>query len=1058
MDRSGKGAGPGLNNSMSSQNREGTATENQYQNHISHPIHHGSHPIQEHFNNASRKEPRNIHIPIADGMLTASPPTLPPNKMKSQPDHRSSSFQEYQQRQQQQQQNATKSMLSTNYNPNMMLQKQIMLQQQQQQQTTHLLQRQQLMLEQQIQSSMMANNPGGVPPRYNALPPGAAAAAAPVIFNMRQPPTTTDPPMLPHQQLSGMNTMMPGVPLSQAGMMMMGQHQSLQSQVGVPTMMGGMGQLQSQVVPSQQQQLSPQRATFPVLRAVPTMPNTGAAAAQQPTQNSSSSSSQASVQVVPSSHVMGQQTQLSPQKPSQPRWQQLQGASVPTMPNTGATATTAATQPNQNPSTSPQDMQTLLQIQTLLQNPLIKPNLRLPEGWHTVWSSKHHRWYCFQAGTNATLWEPSSMMKLISMNNPAQNYEHLNLLDKSSQLSTAAATTQVDDGMTDADDATNTLNNMKRGDEVVMVGGNGATFTILDILRDGDKTSVKIVDCNSGNFATVDISALRPYMAAAASAATDAKIKAMAEGEQGNKEGVDVSSPPSSQNMGKAARIHYELQIKAMHSRGMPSPTSASAVSEKWKSPIEAEEYANARRRAMMDLEVQRTVQQEQELAQLTQHSVTTSPSTAVPSERPQYFHNSNTSQYGSAVDPRKVKDAMIQAQLREDLKIQLSQRQGTVQEQQLIQGALAQQVPLRLGTAQEEHMIQEALKLRAQNDIAAAMEFQARNGISATAASSYPQTNHQTRASLEQQVQAGIASAASAASLLMARNQHHQQRDAHSLASASRCAYSLASASCGSITGSLLSASELKSLENLSASELKSLENLFVGATTTPQGSVRPRVRGGGGGDSISIGNLSLPSMSVGTVSEFGDKTPLGSVARACRQSFTNSLQSQSMMSFGTISDFGVRSKSYQRNAEAFENSSMHSAEHLTEVARAKAYLNSQRSKSSSSAGSASSRGKDDHSRDNGPRSVSFKEDEESNSRLEAVAALAALCGGSSQGSSREGNSRHGDTHMADSNGQPPYLPPTITPRGKKKKRSLSSYYREMKSATRDDGMDVDE
>ena len=642
------------------------------------------------------------------------------------------------------------------------------------------------------------------------------------------------------------------------------------------------------------------------------------------------------------------------------------------------------------------------------------------------------------------------MLKLMNMNNPAQNYEHLNLLDKAPQPMTAAATTQGDDGMPDADDATKTLNNMKRGDEVVMVGGNGATFTILDILRDGDKTSVKIGDCNSGKFATVDISALRPYKAAAASAAAaddDAKSKAMSEGEHGSREGVDVSSPPSYQKMGKAARIDYELQMKTMHSRGMPLPTSASAVSEKWKSPIVAEEYDKARRKAMIDLEVQRIVQQEQEQAQLTHPSVMTAPSTAVPSERPQYFHNSNTSQYGSAVVPRKMKDAMIQAQLREDLERQLSQRQCTVQEQQLIQGALARQVPLRLGTAQEEHMIREALKLREQNNIAAVRN----GGVSATTASSYLRTNHQTRESLEQQVQAGIAAATSAASLLMTRNQHQQQRDAHSLASASRCAHSLASASCGSITGSLLS------------SELQSLENLFVGATTTPQGSVRtapgsvrPGVQGGGGGegggDSISIGNLSLPSISVGTVSEFGDKSMRsslapGSAAHARKHSCSNSLQSKmEHSSFGTISDFGLRSKSSSGamgTVEALENSSMHSEGHQAEVARAKAYLNSQRSKSSSSAGSAS------------VLSFSSKEDEESNSRLEAVAALAALCEGSSQGLSREGN---GDTHMADSNCQPPKISPRGKKKKKKKKPSLSSYYREVKLTTRDDGMDVDD
>ena len=287
--------------------------------------------------------------------------------------------------------------------------------------------------------------------------------------------------------------------------------------------------------------------------------------------------------------------------------------------------------------------------------------------------------------------------------------------------------------------------------------------------------------------------------------------------------------------------------------------------------------------------------------------------------------------------------------------------------------------------------------------------------------------------------MQAGIASAASAASLLMARNQHHQQLDAHSLASASRCAHSFASASCGSITGSLLS-----------ASELKSLENLFVGATTTPQGSVRSRVRGGGGGDSISIGNLSLPSMSVGTVSEFGDKSMRsslapGSAAHARKHSCSNSLQSKmEHSSFGTISDFGLRSKSSSGamgTVEALENSSMHSEGHQAEVARAKAYLNSQRSKSSSSAGSAS------------VLSFSSKEDEESNSRLEAVAALAALCEGSSQGLSREGN---GDTHMADSNCQPPKISPRGKKKKKKKKPSLSSYYREVKSTTRDDGMDV--
>jgi len=71
-----------------------------------------------------------------------------------------------------------------------------------------------------------------------------------------------------------------------------------------------------------------------------------------------------------------------------------EGESPPTPTPTGAT----------NNSQQPQQ-----DIATQLQNPSVKPRLKLREGWICVWSKSQKRWYFFDTKTNKSVWDPEQV-------------------------------------------------------------------------------------------------------------------------------------------------------------------------------------------------------------------------------------------------------------------------------------------------------------------------------------------------------------------------------------------------------------------------------------------------------------------------------------------------------------------------------------------------------------------------------------------------------------------------------------------------------------------------
>ena len=312
------------------------------------------------------------------------------------------------------------------------------------------------------------------------------------------------------------------------------------------------------------------------------------------------------------------------------------------------------------------------------------------------------------------------------------------------------------------------------------------------------------------------------------------------------------------------------------------------------------------------------------------------------------------------------------------------------------------------------------------QKQLNSKLKEQLKQGLeTATAASNERyQQEIRTRQELEQQMKQGIEVAARAASMLLESEQtllRGQSSDNQSLATIDMSGRSGGGASV------------------LSASEILRLQELFDGATTSsapPLGFVpvaAPRTSGSRSIKSRHSGGYDNRSMKEQSV-------------KSKESTFISGLEDMSLpsTSMGEISDFteqqtrtqpvnnNPRRSSQDSIAEGSEHSSVYSVAFQEEAQRARSYMERLNSKSSSVEESRDPKRPSSQKDVDNPAS----NDEESESRLQAIAALAQMCAPTDMDIAEE---------TPEAQTSPPQLPSAVL--RKKQRKSLSSYYREMKA-----------
>jgi len=322
------------------------------------------------------------------------------------------------------------------------------------------------------------------------------------------------------------------------------------------------------------------------------------------------------------------------------------------------------------------------------------------------------------------------------------------------------------------------------------------------------------------------------------------------------------------------------------------------------------------------------------------------------------------------------------------------------------------------------QNQIREQLKQQLKRELKNAST--ARRGSSTT---SY-EHEKQTRDALQRQIQQGLEAATTAASMLLARESTSDDQTIGTI----------------SISG------------RSGGSNLSALERLFVDAQSLTQrsetsvgsrlsmakrhGKSSNSIRGGDSGSDLIDGleDMSLPSMSMGDVSEFGASTVMSKRSRLSRGG-------------GSKDSLGSGSKTI---AEGSENSgSLHSEAFQEEAAKARDFIARQKSSASVSS------------------SVEEVGSVESSKRMEAVAALTLMSSSSlpskaSSGFSKENSNRSVSFMELQAPPQPVAVPvaaaPTVNMETeqasislRKERKSLSSFYRDsIKTTTCDDDEDM--
>ena len=354
------------------------------------------------------------------------------------------------------------------------------------------------------------------------------------------------------------------------------------------------------------------------------------------------------------------------------------------------------------------------------------------------------------------------------------------------------------------------------------------------------------------------------------------------------------------------------------------------------------------------------------------------------------------------------------------------------------------------------KQLVQQATKeaILEQKQLNNKLKEQLRQGLeTATAASDESsgflryQQEIRKRQELEQQMQQGIEVAARAASMLLESEQailRGQSSDNQSLATIDISGRSGGGAS-------VLSASEIQRLQELfdgataGSAQLRQQQqqqrnNSGIGVASTPpsfvpvaasktSGSRSTKPRHSGGYDNRSVKqqsvkskdstlisgleDMSLPSMSIGEISDFTEPpTRIPPV--------NNNIRRGDSIAEGSEHSSSVYSEAFKEEAE-----------------RARSYMERLSSKSSKSSS--------DNMEAHDPADDPSSNDDESESRLQAVAALTRMCASSSLKSKDMDIDEEPPEAQTSS---PPQQPSSTTAISRKKKRkSLSSYYREMKA-----------
>ena len=289
----------------------------------------------------------------------------------------------------------------------------------------------------------------------------------------------------------------------------------------------------------------------------------------------------------------------------------------------------------------------------------------------------------------------------------------------------------------------------------------------------------------------------------------------------------------------------------------------------------------------------------------------------------------------------------------------------------------------------------------------------------------------------LELQMQQGIEVAARAASMILESEQallRGQSSDNQSLATIDMSGRSGGGASV------------------LSASEIQRLQELFDGATAgSAQLRQQQQQRNNSGIGVASTPPSFVPVAASKTSGSRSSTKPRRSGAQSVKSkdSLISGLEDMSLpsMSIGEISDFTeppTRIPPVNNNirrgdsiAEGSEHSSVYSEAFKEEAERARTYMERLSSKSSKSSS--------DNMEPHDPADDPSSNDDESESRLQAVAALTRM-GASSSLKSKDMDIDEDPPEAQTSS--PPQQPPSTTAISRKKQRkSLSSYYREMKA-----------
>ena len=325
------------------------------------------------------------------------------------------------------------------------------------------------------------------------------------------------------------------------------------------------------------------------------------------------------------------------------------------------------------------------------------------------------------------------------------------------------------------------------------------------------------------------------------------------------------------------------------------------------------------------------------------------------------------------------------------------------------------------------QNQIREQLKQQLKRELKNANT--ARRGSTATSC----EHEQQTRDALQRQIQQGLEAATTAATMLLARESTSDDQTIGTI----------------SISG------------RSGGSNLSALERLFVDGQSSTQRSVASvgsrlsmakrhgkssnNSRGGDSGSDLIDGleDMSLPSMSMGDVSEFGASTVMSKRSRLSRGG-------------GSKDSLGSGGKTIAEGSE--NSSSLHSEAFQEEAAKARDFIARQKSSASVSS------------------SVEEVGSVESSKRMEAVAALTLMSSSSlpskaSSGSSKENSNRSVSFMELQAPPQPVAVPvavaaapmvnmeteqAVISLRMRKERKSLSSFYRDsIKTTTCDDDDD---